>query len=149
MGSGELRLGKSIGIRGVGVRGVGVAQVGSGVGAGGDRVGFGARVHVRGLGSKRSEELRVGSKGLQLGSKEFGSRGQVGIGEVGVGAWGWVRDVGIRGWFRDVGVRGVGVGWFEVRGWGRGELELGGLGLGKLIGIRKVGVEKLESGRLE
>ena len=107
LGSGELEsggglgLGKLMGIRRVVVGGgaVGVEKLESGVlewgrrgwgwvggvGVGGDGVGF-EGVQVRRLGSRRSEEL--GSKGLEMGSEEFGSRGRVAIREVGeVGVW--------------------------------------------------------------
>ena len=50
-----------------------------GVGVGGNRVGF-EEVQVRGWGSRR---WGVGVKGVGLGSEKFGSRGRVGIREVG------------------------------------------------------------------
>ena len=96
------------------------------VGVGGDAVGFGG-VQVRRLGSGRSEGLwGLGSKGLG----EFGSKVGLGLGNsegCGIG-------VGVSG---GLGSR-VG---FERLGSGElGEMESGGLGLDRKIGIREVGV---------
>ena len=76
-----------------------------------------------------SEEL--GSKRLELGSEEFGSRSRVGIGEVGRLGCG----VGVRGWVWEVGV-GRGVGSYELgsRGLGLGKLGSGELGSGETWG---------------